>query len=212
MDMRLDRALVRRERQKRAWSQEHLAEVTGLGLRTIQRVEKTGSASYESVRALASVFSLEIENLTILEVKRKDPGLPRGITALLPNRVLAGIAATAILTFTALFVSGPSWADQVMLDIGISHSDEEMTIGHLLIADGKAAEMRINDVVRVVVTPTIQNDGKVFLSAKIYENVDGEFVLLFEPKLITADGKEAEIRVDADSGTTFRIVITPHTD
>jgi ribosome-binding protein aMBF1 (putative translation factor) len=48
MDMRLDSALIRQEREKRAWSQEHLAGVTGLALRTIQRIESTGSASYES--------------------------------------------------------------------------------------------------------------------------------------------------------------------
>ena len=42
MDMKVDSSYIKRERERRAWSQEHLAEVTGLGLRTIQRIEKTG--------------------------------------------------------------------------------------------------------------------------------------------------------------------------
>ncbi|HEY1899121.1 MAG TPA: helix-turn-helix transcriptional regulator [Steroidobacteraceae bacterium] len=63
MDMKLNSALVRMEREKRAWSQEHLAGVTGLALRTIQRIESTGSASYESTSAIAAVFDLPIAAL-----------------------------------------------------------------------------------------------------------------------------------------------------
>jgi len=210
VEMRLDGELVRLERQRRAWSQEHLAEVTGLALRTIQRIEKTGSASYESVQSLASVFSLKIENLAVTQAEHRNPRLPQNSIALLSSKARAGLTATVLVAFTAIFVSSTSWAELVMLDIGVSQNNDEMTVGQLLTSDGKDAEMHINDMVRVVVTPTIQDDGKIFLSARIFENVDGEFVLLFEPKLITGDGKEAEIRIDADSGNAFRIVITPH--
>jgi transcriptional regulator with XRE-family HTH domain len=65
MDMKLDSSLVRQEREKRAWSQEHLAQVTGLALRTIQRIESTGSASYESANAIAAVFVLPVATLRI---------------------------------------------------------------------------------------------------------------------------------------------------
>ena len=47
-------------RQERNWSQEHLAEVSGLSLRTIQRIESTNKASYDSMAALASVFGLDV--------------------------------------------------------------------------------------------------------------------------------------------------------
>ena len=63
MDMKLKSAVVRQEREKRAWSQEHLAAVTGLALRTIQRIESTGSASYESAGAIAAVFELPVTAL-----------------------------------------------------------------------------------------------------------------------------------------------------
>ena len=66
MDMKVDPRTVRAERERRAWSQEHLAEVTGLGLRTIQRIEKTGAASYESARALAAVFEVSVAELRVV--------------------------------------------------------------------------------------------------------------------------------------------------
>jgi hypothetical protein len=42
--------------------------VTGLALRTIQRIESTGSASYESASAIAAVFDLPVTALRSDEV------------------------------------------------------------------------------------------------------------------------------------------------
>ena len=61
--MKLNAAVIRQQREKRAWSQEHLAGVTGLALRTIQRIESTGAASYESAGAIAAVFDLPVTAL-----------------------------------------------------------------------------------------------------------------------------------------------------
>jgi transcriptional regulator with XRE-family HTH domain len=63
MEMKLKSALIRQERESRAWSQEHLADATGLALRTIQRIEWSGSASYESATAIAAVFGLPVAAL-----------------------------------------------------------------------------------------------------------------------------------------------------
>jgi transcriptional regulator with XRE-family HTH domain len=63
VNMELKKDLLIAEREARAWSQSHLAEVTGLSLRTIQRIEKSGSASLESVKSLASVFEVSIDKL-----------------------------------------------------------------------------------------------------------------------------------------------------
>ena len=62
--MKVIKSLIRQEREKRAWSQEHLAHATGLGLRTIQRIESSGVASAESALALASVFDLPVEAMS----------------------------------------------------------------------------------------------------------------------------------------------------
>ena len=76
MDMKLKPSLIRQEREQRAWSQEHLAGVTGLALRTIQRIESSGSASYESATALAAVFELPVAALRTEEAQSAI-GTPR---------------------------------------------------------------------------------------------------------------------------------------
>ena len=54
MDLRINAEKIRCQRKGRAWSQEHLAEVAGLGRRTIQRIEQGGAASFESAQAIAA--------------------------------------------------------------------------------------------------------------------------------------------------------------
>lgn len=56
--------IVKKLRAERKWSQEQLAELSGLSIRTIQRVESGHSASPETLKSLASVFEVEISKLT----------------------------------------------------------------------------------------------------------------------------------------------------
>jgi len=63
--MKINAALVREQRKARHWSQEQLADACGLNLRTVQRLEASGNASTESVRALAAVFELEASALVL---------------------------------------------------------------------------------------------------------------------------------------------------
>jgi DNA-binding XRE family transcriptional regulator len=65
--MRIDSTLVRKIRKERAWSQEQLADVAGLSLRTIQRVESDGTGSLETNMALASAFGVPTIELTFEE-------------------------------------------------------------------------------------------------------------------------------------------------
>ncbi|MCK9489744.1 MAG: helix-turn-helix domain-containing protein [Xanthomonadales bacterium] len=57
--MRIDPDLLRRLREQRAWSQEQLAEVAGLSVRTVQRVENGAAASLETRMALAAALDVE---------------------------------------------------------------------------------------------------------------------------------------------------------
>jgi hypothetical protein len=58
--MQIDANLLKQERTKRAWSQEHLAQVAGLGLRTVQRIETSGVASNESIASIATVLKMKV--------------------------------------------------------------------------------------------------------------------------------------------------------
>jgi len=54
--MKLDRTMVHRLRTDRGWSQEPLASVAGISLRTVQQVESGGSGSGETRMCLAAAF------------------------------------------------------------------------------------------------------------------------------------------------------------
>jgi transcriptional regulator with XRE-family HTH domain len=54
--MRVNTTLIKKIREEKSWSQEHLAEAAGLSLHIVQRVESDGNASPETKMALASAL------------------------------------------------------------------------------------------------------------------------------------------------------------
>ena len=65
MQFDTDAAKIRRWREERHWSQEHLADLAGIGLRTVQRIEKGEQASGETLKALAAAFNVDVMALTV---------------------------------------------------------------------------------------------------------------------------------------------------
>jgi DNA-binding XRE family transcriptional regulator len=61
--MELNKQKLRHERESRAWTQSHLAEVADISLRTIQRIEKSGFASPESTQAICSAFEIKVDDI-----------------------------------------------------------------------------------------------------------------------------------------------------
>ena len=55
---------VQKLRLQRGWSQQQLAELSGLSVRTIQRIENGSAASTESLKSLASVFEIDFSTLS----------------------------------------------------------------------------------------------------------------------------------------------------
>lgn len=112
MEMKIDAQRIRLERERRAWTQAQLAGATGLGLRTVQRIEREGSASFESAQAIAAALELSIAELRIESAAtpgQRTPGLPivRLIVA-----ALSGVAVWAWFTWSDgpyLYDEGPFW-------------------------------------------------------------------------------------------------------
>lgn len=75
MATRIDRNRLKSERLKRSWSQEQLADISGLHVRTIQRLEQEGQGSPISVMALAHAMGIDQKGLTAAEsaVRRVTP-------------------------------------------------------------------------------------------------------------------------------------------
>ncbi len=61
--------IIRKLRLKRGWSQEQLAELSGLSIRTIQRIERGQKPGLESLKSLAAVFETSISEL------QQEPGM-----------------------------------------------------------------------------------------------------------------------------------------
>ena len=74
--------LIQKLRLQRGWSQEQLAEVSGLSVRTIQRLERGQPGSLESMKALAAVFETDLDRL-------KEPTMDAPRSDVRPDEALA---------------------------------------------------------------------------------------------------------------------------
>jgi len=208
MDMRVDSSYIKAQRARRAWSQEHLAEVTGLGLRTIQRIEKTGAASYESARSLAAVFEIDVAELRVAEPAVVEP---RRISVSL--RPVLGVVG-ALVTGGALLITTQSLAaDQVLMDVSVaieSSTDEARTLARQVVVDDGTLVPEVNDLkladLRFSIVPRVQTPDRVMLEVSIYERRGDEEVVVSQPRLIALSGEATEIVV-GDDGRTLRLAI-----
>ena len=93
--MQLDTAKIRTLRQERAWTQQQLADICDLSLRTIQRVELLGTASLETGRSLAAAFEIEYSALQLANTETETSPLPSWLIG--AGTFIAGVAAGAAL-------------------------------------------------------------------------------------------------------------------
>lgn len=55
--------IIRKLRLQRSWSQEQLSQLSGLSVRTIQRIERGQKVGLESLKSLAAVFEIQVNEL-----------------------------------------------------------------------------------------------------------------------------------------------------
>jgi DNA-binding XRE family transcriptional regulator len=90
-EVKLNPEGIKRLRESKSWTQEHLASAAGVSLRTIQRMEADGSSSAESRLAVAAAKA-RTQCLTPRSngrVKDKVPGSNAGVRAAQLNRQAA---------------------------------------------------------------------------------------------------------------------------
>ena len=78
--------LIQKLRLQRGWSQEQLAEVSGVSARTIQRLERGQPGSLETLKALAVVFEIDLNRLQEPAMADHSPNLAPDIR---PDEALA---------------------------------------------------------------------------------------------------------------------------
>jgi len=95
-----DAVKMKRWREERSWSQEHLAEAAGISPRTIQRIENGAGASRESVMALAAAFNIDVADMKkALNMVNNDEEKEQAYA----NRVMGFYIIAACLTFILIF-------------------------------------------------------------------------------------------------------------
>ena len=63
----IDKDYIKKLRNERTWSQEQLSSISGLSLRTVQRIEHEGRCSQESKKALAAAFKINARDMDIIQ-------------------------------------------------------------------------------------------------------------------------------------------------
>jgi transcriptional regulator with XRE-family HTH domain len=202
MDMQLNKDQLRREREIRAWSQSHLAEVAGLSMRTVQRIENSGSASLESAKAIAAAFDTQVEALLSVatEVSKRKSFAKR-------FSILVALLSSSLLAFSWW---SRAYAEQIMVDLAISSGDKPVASAHLLNEVGSPSEMKVDDVLTVKVTSSKQADGNIFLDAEVYFYNGKRFELKANPKLLVANNQSAAVSINNADGSGFHFIFTPH--
>jgi transcriptional regulator with XRE-family HTH domain len=202
MDMQIDSSKVRSERERRAWSQEHLAEVSGLSLRTVQRIETSGSASFESARALAAVLELEVSRLRAAQESAV------ATTRATHRWRYLGIAASLVVV-VGLFFIGTANAGEVMLDVGVTLNQQKLGQQQLKAEEGKSAEIKLEGQLRVFINPLVTQTGAILLSMRVEEPAGAGWKQFEEPRILVASGDLGTVRVTSPKGSVIEIAVRP---
>jgi len=106
MEMKLNKVKLKELRESKAWSQSHLAEVSGISLRTIQRIEKSGVASPESVMSICATFCVQIGDLSVVEEHQKEivPFYSRLMRYKISSTDKKAALVSFIIAFTIAFI------------------------------------------------------------------------------------------------------------
>ncbi|WP_374471154.1 helix-turn-helix transcriptional regulator [Phenylobacterium sp.] len=128
--------LIRTLRRERAWTQEQLALILGVNVRTVQRLENGGAPSLETAQALASAFGRDARLFLapgateVAEVAELAPAAPRpereAPPALADVRSAAAFllvgAALASILLLAVLIAGPASPAMVAVLAGAAAS------------------------------------------------------------------------------------------
>lgn len=198
MDMKINHKLLRRQREQRAWTQNQLAEVASLSMRTVQRIERNGIAAKESAMALASALDMDLADLLI----QSNSSSTRHTS----NRRWWGLVGI----LTSLIVSLGWWstaaAEQVMINLSVKAESGASTEGEMQFLNelGAQSEVRFNHQFRLHVRAVRHNQG-LLLSTEIYDFIDGDYLLISSPSILIADNELAAIHVDTHSSGRLQL-------
>jgi hypothetical protein len=99
--------------------------------------------------------------------------------------------------------------ERVTIDVRIALDDHErLRVERLLAEEGMAAEIRFTDVLKMVIVPTLGDDGRVLLWTAVYEFDGADYVLLGEPQLASPGNGTVTLEMASTSGSRFGFSLT----
>lgn len=103
--MDINAQLIKDRRTSNKWTQQHLADACGLSLRTIQRVERYGNASNETVASLAAVFEIDQSDIVVeeREIEVVEMSVPSNPWI---ERIILSVSSSVIGFLVATYVLG----------------------------------------------------------------------------------------------------------
>lgn len=145
MSDRVEGARIAALRREQSWSQEELAQASGLSVRTVQRFESGEAASLDTKRALAAAFDVDVR--TFAAAKPLPRGFRWGVIASAAGTVIgvgfapwaiwqgtragtvpndeAGIYFGTLNAFLGLGLAGPGWLRNSRRNASIPSSNLE---------------------------------------------------------------------------------------
>lgn len=105
--MEINAQKVKQLRQERSWTQQHLAQASGISLRTVQRIERYGTTSNETFMSLCAVLEVKADILRqqtphIIEVEPERDNEQVNVTKLILASVAGGAVLGSIFTYIIL--------------------------------------------------------------------------------------------------------------
>lgn len=194
MDMKINKEILRHERELRAWTQSHLAEIAELSMRTVQRIERTGDASMESAGALAVALDIDLAVLMEAPIAHQKTTPVRSR----PYKLWSAIAVLSSVLVAAGWWSSAA-AEQVMVSLSIETSGRVYSVMMLLNEVGKESEMTLDDQFRMLLSTNRQGEY-LLINAKIYNFVEGQYQLISSPAMLVEDQKPTSMHVTFPDG------------
>lgn len=199
--MQIDPKRIKVERGRRAWSQQHLATVSGLSLRTVQRAEQSGLASFETAAALAACLEVPVATLAGAGALplRRAPGMVRRSTASLGM-------ATAFLAGMIVTVTQSIVAQEATVEISVREyqTGDNDSSGELVLESPgtslKAEEpitARVSESISVTLLPRLVGEQTVF-AVTIVDERQGRNPLPLSPILVVRSGEQGSVFIEDD--------------
>jgi transcriptional regulator with XRE-family HTH domain len=117
--------IVRKLRLQQGWTQDQLSEISGLSIRTIQRLERGAKPSLETAKSLAAIFEVDFQSFHPWELdmssNEKAPAVSEDeksamLYAKRVSEYVQGAIATLIIAGFLIYDMGPN--EKLILVLG----------------------------------------------------------------------------------------------